>query len=505
MEKLDRRLVLSRAGELDPGGLLTRSLQERALQFGEGGFLRGFADWMIHRMNRQGVFLGRVVVVQPIETGTAAELNAQDGLYTLLRRGLEGGRVREDREVVSSISRAIDPYRDFAAFLACAGQRELRIIISNTTEAGIAYREGEGYDEAPPASFPGKLTRFLHERFLCFSGDRDSGFLILPCELIDRNGDNLRKIVLALAEEWRLGEDFSRWLREANIFYNTLVDGIMTGYPREEIDGLQREAGYRDDLYDTGELFRLWVIEGPERIKREFPLHEAGMEVVWTSDMGPYRTRKVRILNGAHTMTVLGAYLAGKDTVKECMDDPLIAGYMKSTIAREIIPVLTLPEEELRLFADEVLQRFANPFIRHYLLSIALNSAAKYKARVLPTIIDYFHRFGSPPEGLSWSLAAFIAFYRGTEIRDGALVGRRGGEEYLIKDDGDVLEFFRDLWSSPAGADPARAAREVLGSRRLWDRDLNELPGFTEAVARRLKAILVRGAGESLAEVFPGE
>ncbi len=501
MEKLTRKLAASRA--LDPDGVLSLPLPEKVLQFGEGGFLRGFADWMIHRMNRRGVFRGRVVVVQPIEQGNAAALNAQDGLYTLLRRGLEQGRIVADREVVSSISRAINPYEDFAGFLACAGIPDLRIIISNTTEAGIAYRGGERYEDVPQASFPGKLTRFLHERFLRFSGSREKGFLILPCELIDRNGDNLKRIVLSLAEEWKLGAGFSAWLREANVFCNTLVDGIMTGYPKDEIDALQREAGYEDALYDTGELFRLWVVEGPEQVKEEFPLHEAGMDVVWTGDMTPYRTRKVRILNGAHTMTVLGAYLAGKNTVGECMDDPLIAGYMKRTIDTEIIPVLTLPESELRIFADEVLQRFANPFIRHYLLSIALNSAAKYKARVLPTITDYCAKFGTAPDGLSWSMAALIAFYRGTEIRDGALAGRRGGEEYLVKDDPDVLEFFRNLWAGPEARDPAAAARRVLASRRLWDADLNGLPGFAGKVSAGLAAILSDGAAASMARVFP--
>ena len=499
MDKLNMAFAASHAEDLDPDNVLSRPFPEKVLQFGEGGFLRGFADWMIHRMNRKGVFGGRVVVVQPIETGTAAELNRQDGLYTLLRRGLQDGRVVEDREVVSSISRAVDPYRGFEAFLACARIPELRFIVSNTTEAGIAYRGGEKFSDAPPASFPGKLTRFLFERFQWCGGDPAKGFLILPCELIDRNGDNLAKIVGSLADEWKLGSRFASWLRDANIFYNTLVDGIMTGYPKDEIDELRKQAGYDDALYDTGELFRLWVIEGPGRIREEFPLHKADMEVVWTNDMTPYRTRKVRILNGAHTMTVLGAYLAGKNTVRECMEDPIVAGYMKKTISDEIIPVLTLPKDELRGFADEVLERFANPFIRHYLLSIALNSAAKYKARVLPTIVEYCAKFGRPPEALAWSMAALIAFYRGTGLRDGALVGRRGEEEYLIKDDLDVLEFFHALWTGPEADDPAAAVRRVLENRRLWDADLTDLPGFAERVTASFAAILEAGPLASMA------
>lgn len=499
MQKLDKAHILGRSAAFDPDGIADRPFPEKVLQFGEGGFLRGFADWMIHRMNRRRVFEGRVVVVQPIEQGMTDELNRQDGLYTLLRRGLRGGGVVEDREVVSSISRGINPYTDFAGFLDCARIPDLRFIISNTTEAGIAYRPGERPDDEPPASFPGKVARFLYERFRRFGGNPAKGFIFLPCELIDRNGDTLKRIVLRLAEEWHPGSGFAEWITGANTFCNTLVDEIMTGYPREEIAGLSEQAGYEDALYDTGELFRLWVIEGPEWVRNEFPLHEADMDVVWTSDMTPYRTRKVRILNGAHTMTVLGAYLAGRETVMECMEDPVISAYMKKGIGEEIIPVLTLPEEELRIFAGEVLERFANPFIRHYLLSIALNSAAKYKARVLPTIREYCAEFGRPPEVLSWSMAALIAFYRGTEMREGALVGRRGEAEYLVRDDADVLEFFRGLWAGPDGKIPAAAVRRVLGNPRLWDDDLNLLPGFAEKVTDHFTAILGEGVLPSMA------
>ncbi|MDR2588195.1 MAG: tagaturonate reductase, partial [Spirochaetales bacterium] len=408
----------------------------------------------------------------------------------------------------SSISRALNPYTDFQAFLDCAGLPELRIIISNTTEAGIAYRGGEKPEDSPPASFPGKMTRFLYERFSRFSGDTAKGLIMLPCELIDRNGDNLKRIVFDLAEEWKLGSSFLQWLSEANIFCNTLVDSIMTGFPKDEIARLWAEAGYEDTLYDTGELFRLWVIEGPENVQDEFPLHRAGMNVVWTRDMTPYRTRKVRILNGAHTMTVMGAYLGGKNTVGECMADPLIAGWMRKTLREEIIPVLSLPKKELEDFASEVLQRFANPYIQHYLLSIALNSAAKFKARVLPTIKEYCALRRSPPPGLSWALAAFIAFYQGREMQGGALTGHRSpappqsGEDYPIKDDADVLEFFRALWNSPEGTSPPAAVRAVLTNPRLWDEDLTALPGFEESVQRAYAAILEKGSLAALADTM---
>jgi len=499
MEKLTKSLVLSRLDSLDPTGLVTRPLPEKVLQFGEGGFLRGFVDWMIHRMNSVGVFNGRAIVVQPIPQGFVKALAEQDYLYTLLRRGLRNGSPVTESELISSIARGIDPYADFAAFLDCAGNPDLRIIVSNTTEAGIAYRGGENRDDAPPHSFPGKITRFLYERFVRFSGDLSKGFILLPCELIDRNGDTLKKIVLRLAEEWKLGEDFISWLREANVFCNTLVDGIMTGYPKEEIAALSEKAGYEDALYDTGELFRLWVIEAGPAVREEFPLHKMqgtgkDMQIIWTDDMTPYRTRKVRILNGAHTMTVMGAYLAGKNTVGECMEDPDISAWMKNTIDREIIPVLDLPREELEKYAAEVLERFANPYIRHYLLSIALNSAAKFKARVLPTIQEYCAAFGKAPAALAWAMAAFIAFYTGTETRDGALVGRRGDEEYLVQDDADVLEFFRLLCASPDGQSPGAIVRRVLQNLRLWDADLSLLPGFEKAVAAALADIWEKGA-----------
>jgi tagaturonate reductase len=494
MVKLSKSLARSRSQALDPRGILDKAMPEKVLQFGEGGFLRGFVDWMIHRMNGAGVFNGRVVVAQPIAQGLVGELARQDCLYTLLRRGLRGGKPFTESEVISSISRALNPYEDFAGFLDCAGNPDLRFIVSNTTEAGIAYRGGESFSDAPPASFPAKVTRFLFERWKRFGGDTSKGFIFLPCELIDRNGDNLKKIVFDLAREWKLGDEFALWLDEANIFCNTLVDSIMTGYPKDEIAALREEAGYEDALYDTGELFRLWVIEGPESVREEFPLHRAlgagrDMEIVWTADMTPYRTRKVRILNGTHTMTVMGAYLAGKNTVGECMEAPDISAWMKNTIQTEIIPVLDLPKDELEKFADEVLQRFANPYIQHYLLSIALNSAAKFKARVLPTIKEYCAAFGKPPKALAWAMAAFIAFYRGTAMREGALVGHRASEEYLIKDDADELEFFRELWAGPDAEDAGGLVRRVLQNPRLWDDELNALPGFTEAVTRSYTAI----------------
>ncbi|MCX7788121.1 MAG: tagaturonate reductase, partial [Spirochaetes bacterium] len=414
LSPLSKSLVRSRQVSLDPYQLVDKDLPVRVLQFGEGGFLRGFADWMIHRMNAQGVFNGRVIIVQPIPSGTVDILNKQEGLYTLIRRGIELGKQVEEIELITSVSHGINPYTDFQSFLDCASLPELRIIISNTTEAGIVLDKDDRIEANPPRSFPGKLTRFLWERYRRMRGDRDKGFIILPCELIDRNGDSLQKIVRTLAEGWTKDQDFIEWIGQANSFCNTLVDGIMTGYPKDEIESLQEKLGYRDDLLDTGELYRLWVIEGPDTLREEFPLDRVGINVVWTKDMTPYRTRKVRILNGIHTMTAPIALASGIETVREAILDPVFSCFVRKTLYEEIIPVLPLPQAELETYAESVLERFSNPFIRHQWASIALNSCAKFRARVLPTIQEYQEKFDQPPKGLSFSFAALLFYYRGT-------------------------------------------------------------------------------------------
>ena len=499
LPRLDRGLVGS--GHAFPAELhvdpahLTRDLPERVLQFGEGNFLRGFVDWMVDRLNREGLFGGRVVVVQPIRNGLVHLLEEQDGLYTLLLRGLQGGKVVEEKEIIGSISRGIDPYTDYDAYLACARQPELRFVVSNTTEAGIACDPSDRPDARPPASFPGKLTAFLHERWRHFGGDEGKGLVMIPCELIERNGDNLRRCVLETARSWELDPAFSTWVERANVFANTLVDRIVTGYPGDEAAAITESLGYEDRLLDTGEVFHAWVIEAPPGVAEELPLTRAGLNVTWTDDVNPYRDRKVRILNGAHTMTVLAAYLAGHDTVKECMDDPVVSGYLRAGLHDEIIPTLDLPRADLESFASAVLERFANPFVRHELLSIALNSTSKYRARVLPSLREYRSRKGELPPRLTFALAALIAFYRGTEIRDGALVGHRGAEEYLVRDDAPVLELFRRVWTRHEQDRDVRALVEtVLGESSVWGEDLRAMPGLTEAVAAYLAGILERGA-----------
>jgi tagaturonate reductase len=484
----------------------TPALPEKVLQFGEGNFLRAFVDWMFSRLNRRGSFGGRVVAVQPIAAGMARQINAQDGLYTLLLRGLQDGRIVEQREIVSAVSRCVDPYADFDAYIACAANPDLRYVVSNTTEAGIKTDPADAVDARPCPSFPGKLTQLLHARFRHFDGAADRGLVMLPCELIERNGDALARAVAETARKWNLGDAFGKWVADACLFTNTLVDRIVTGYPKDEVAELAAQLGYDDDLLVTGEIFHSWVIESRRPLEAELPFVAAGLDVTWTADMTPYRERKVRILNGAHTMTVLAAYLAGKETVRECMDDPLIRSYMQHGIEEEILPTLTLPRADLEAFAHSVTERFSNPFIKHYLLSISLNSVSKYKARILGTVLDYRRTQGRLPPRLTFALAALIAFYRGSEIRDGALIGRRDGADYRVQDDAAVLEAFRDAWRD-AGDRPSREAcltlvRRLLARADFWGQDLTAaLPGFDAAVAQHLADICTDGIRAALERV----
>ncbi len=472
---------------------------ERIVQFGEGNFLRSFVDWMIDAMNAHGLFGGRVVVVQPIERGTVDVLNEQDGLYTLILRGLQGGQVVEQRRVITAISRGIDPYRDWNGFLAVAEQPDVRFAVSNTTEAGIAYVDEPRPTHDCPASFPAKVTAFLHRRFDRFRGDPAKGIVFLPCELIDRNGEQLRSCVLRHAAAWGLGPEFTGWVSEHNRFLNTLVDRIVPGYPHEEASALAEQLGYEDRLLAAAEIFHIWVIEGDAEIAREFPLTQAGLNVVWTSDLQPFRTRKVRILNGAHTMMALAAFLAGLDTVRECVEDVVLGAYVRRGVFDEILPLLPLPAQETRAFAEDVMERLANPFIKHNLISIALNSVSKYRVRVLPSLLDYRAAYRRIPPALTFSLAALLAFYRGREIRDGALLGTRANSLYAVKDDAPVLEAFANQWRAFAAHNDAIAlCRTILARTDFWGEDLAALPDLLEAVSVQLSRILQLGVREAI-------
>lgn len=473
---------------------------EKVLQFGEGNFLRAFVDWMIDKANRSGIYQGSIVLCQPIAQGLKDMINAQDGIYTLAMRGSENGQPVEKIEVLTSVSRCISPYEDYDALMELARSTDLEVVVSNTTEAGIAYHEGDRLTDRPPVSFPAKVTAFLYERFRAFEGDPERGLLFLPVELIDNNGGELKRIVLQYAEEWELGEAFIHWVNTANEFTSTLVDRIVTGYPRDEVSLFQEKLGYQDNLIDTSELFNLWVIEGSQKWADRLPVHKTDANVIWTDDVKPYKKRKVRILNGAHTSTVLAAYLSGYDIVMDFMKDDIIRTFMNHVIYQEVIPTLDLPEEELQSFAAAVNDRFANPYIKHKLLDIALNSCSKFNARCLPSLLGYAEKTGSLPKCLTFSLAAFIKFYQG-EWKDGAYVGtRRDGTEYPLRDDEAVLKFFADAW---AGNDPDRAAEAVLSNRTFWSGlDLTETAGLKDAVAGYLKDMETKEIRDLMAELI---
>ena len=411
--------------------------QVRVIQFGEGGFLRGFVDWMLQKMNEQGIFDGSVAVVQPIEKGLCDLLTSQNCLYTHIIRGAEG----MEKTVVDVISHCVKPYEDFEAYLALAENPDARFIVSNTTESGITFRAEDKITDAPFVSFPAKLTLVLKRRFELGLG----GFILLPCELIDRNGDNLKKTVLQYAELWNLGAEFTAWIEKENIFCNTLVDRINTGYPKDEV----LDLGYEDQMVNTSEFFHLWVIETEYDLEKELPFSKAGLNVIVTKDaLERYRTRKVRILNGAHTSMVPYALLSGLDTVKSCMDDEKMSAYLRACLFEEIIPSMDMAREELLDYAESVLVRFSNPYIKHYLAAISLNSVSKFRVRVLPSILQYREKFGKNPKNLLFSFAKLIEFYKlGTP-----------------DDAPEVMAYMKNA-----------TIREILSNVDYWGEDLSEL------------------------------
>ncbi len=415
--------------------------KETVIQFGEGGFLRGFVDYFFQKLKEKGMFDGSVVIVQPIEKGMCEMLSQQNCEYNLFLRGIDDGKVVDEHTHIDVISRCVNPYTDNDAYLALAENPDFRFIVSNTTEAGIQVVEDNKFEDVPARSFPGKLTQLLYRRFKLGL----KGFIILSCELIDHNGEELEKCCLQYAELWNLGEDFKKWLTTENDFCSTLVDRIVTGFPREEHKALCERIGQQDNMMDTAEIFHLWVIQGEH--EDELPLKKAGFHVVWTDNVDPYKKRKVRILNGAHTSMVLAARLYGLETVGECLKDEKVSALLKKCIFEEIIPAIGDTEDN-RQFGAAVLERFSNPFIRHLLLSIALNSVSKFKARVLPTILEYKEAKGTYPQGLTFSLAALIAFYRTEEAND----------------DEEIMAFMKDA-----------SVADILAKEEYWGQDLSQL------------------------------
>ncbi|HEY9160124.1 MAG TPA: tagaturonate reductase [Desulfomonilia bacterium] len=457
------------------------TMVERIIQIGTGVFLRGFADWIIDKMNKCAGFDTGVVVCQSTSGKTAETFKKQDGLFTVRLTGIVDGKPETSHDLVSCVTRALSIPDDFDAFLALADNPDLRFIISNTTEAGISFDKTDPYEK--PLTFPGRLARLLYRRFRNLP---DNGFIIIPCELIEDNGNELKKAVLNYATLWGLKDGFDAWLGRKCIFCGTLVDRIVAGFPKEKAESIFAELGYRDELLVEGEFFHLWVIEAPEEVRTEFPAEKAGLNVIFTDDIRPYRERKVRILNGTHTAMLPVSYLMGIDTVREALENPLINRFVKETVFNEIVPAVKAPGA--KEFADEVLNRFMNPFIVHRFSSIMLNSFPKWRARLLPTVIDYHHLTGMIPERIAFSFAALLVFYRG--IRENGTIP--------LNDNPEVIETMKTLWQD--STDTGKITRNILSRKDFWGADLNDIPQFSVMVAVFMKEIVENGMAQALSD-----
>lgn len=479
MEKLNRQTAPQ-----------AKQYTEKVIQFGEGNFLRAFIDWIIWKTNQKTDFNASVVVVQPIDRGMVDMLNEQDCLYHLNLQGIDEGKPVDSIEMIDVISRGINPYRDFEDYLKLAEQPEMRFIISNTTEAGIAFDPACKFTDRPASSYPGKLVQLLYHRFEHFKGDMTKGFIIFPCELIFENGKHLKECIRQYIELWGLGEEFRNWFENACGVYCTLVDRIVPGYPRDNAAQICEKIGYQDNLLDKAEIFHLWVIEAPQSVAAEFPADKAGLHVLFVPSEAPYHERKVTLLNGPHTVLSPVGYLSGLDTVRECCEDPVVGKFVDKVMYEELMSTLNLPKEELVKFADDVKDRFVNPFVKHFVTSIMLNSFPKYKTRDLPGLKVYLERKGELPQGLVFGLAAICTYYKG---------GKRGDAEIVPNDDAKILELLKQLWAS---GDVATVASGVLASEYIWGEDLNAIPGLAGLLAADLALIQEKGMKEAVATIL---
>ena len=479
-------------------GYLLKNAPERVLQFGEGNFLRAFTDYWFDMANEKAGWNGKCVLVQPIAQGLTQRINRQEGLYTLYLRGRQNGEKVDVKRVISSVSRCLNPYekQDYDAMMDVAAGEALEYIVSNTTEAGIVYDPSCRLEDCPPASFPAKLTQVLLHRWRAGR----PGVVVLSCELIDNNGKELLRCVNQYIKQWGLEEGFARWVNGDCTFCSTLVDRIVPGRIRDAAEAarLEDENGYRDALIDVGEVFGVWNIEGPEWLAEKLPFRAAGLNCPVVPDVTPYKKRKVRILNGAHTGFVPGAYLAGYDIVRDCMQDDVILGFMNRMLHEEVIPTLPLDRQDLEAFAAAVQDRFNNPFINHELMSITLNSTSKWRARNMPSLLEYAQTAGKLPPCLAMSFAAYIAFYSSDiqALTEQGLVCRRPkGNEYTVSDDRWVLEFYY----SRRGVSDETLVHDVMTNEKMWGQDLTLVPGFEQAAAENLRRIRTEGARAAFA------
>ena len=462
----------------------------KVIQFGEGNFLRAFVDWIIWNTNQKTDFNAGVVVVQPIEKGMVDMLNSQDGLYHVNLQGIDKGEAIDSIQMIDVINGGLNPYTQNDEFMALAENPNIRFVISNTTEAGIAFDPSCKLEDKPASSYPGKLTQLLYRRYKHFNGDRSKGLIILPCELIFLNGKELKKCIYQYIDLWNLGEEFKTWFEEACGVYCTLVDRIVPGYPKDTIEQIHERIGYNDNLVVKGEIFHLWVIEAPESVAAEFPADKAGLNVLFVPSEAPYHERKVTLLNGPHTVLSPVGYLSGLDTVKECVEDPQVGAFVKKVMYEELMETLNLPKPELQAFADSVVERFVNPYVKHFVTSIMLNSFPKYKTRDLPGLKTYLERKGELPKGLVLGLAGIITYYKG---------GKRGDMEIVPNDDAAIVELLKNLWAT---GDVRKVAEGMLAAEFIWGEDLNAVPGLTDLLTADLALIQNEGMRAAVKSVI---
>ncbi|MFQ5709348.1 MAG: tagaturonate reductase [bacterium] len=501
--RLNRQLILDGAFQRREDIAVPKAnvfdLPEKVLQFGTGGFLRAFVDFYIDHANRQGIFNGRIVAVQSTGTARKVLLVEQDGLFTLCVQGLKHNEPCEEFTIVASVSRTLAANEDWNSVLACAKNPDLEFVVSNTTEVGIARDEEDVIDFNPPRSFPGKLTACLYERFKAFSGTSDRGLVIIPCELIENNGDVLEGMVLRLAQKWALGDEFIEWIKAANVFCNSLVDRIVPGTPEEDVEKYFKKLRFEDPLLTVAESFSFWAIEAEAAVKRRLTFVEANPSVLVTTDIRPYRERKVRLLNGAHTIMVPVSFLSGNNTVLESMQHPLVSAFTKGVIKNEILPGLMSEQNSTSVFAEEVLERFRNPYLQHRLIDISIQSTSKMRTRIIPSIVRYYEQFHNLPRFLCFGYACYLLFVKSVEQKDGRFYGQRGSEPYPINDDQGL--FFFQLWqqTNPNSKEAVfEFVTAVCENEPLWGVNLTNLPGFVDIVYEFLRLILREGIEQAL-------
>ena len=463
----------------------------KIIQFGTGNFLRGFIDWQINYLNKHHGLGAGISVVKSLVREGASSLNEQDGLFTTIIRGIdERGNAVENIELIECVNQEISAVAHFDEYLALAEQKSIKVIFSNTTEAGIVFDETNQLDDTPAASFPGKLTQWLYKRFQHFNGSNDYGVVIVPCELIDRNGEVLKETVMRYCELWQLEPSFISWLNEANSFCSTLVDRIVTGYPKDEADTIQEKLGYHDDFMVAAEYYNLFVIQGPQSIKSILCPDNSKLNIKVVDDITPYKKRKVAILNGAHTAMVPLAYMMGLNSVGEAMSDELIYRFVDEFITDEVIPTLGQSKDELAHYANDVIARFKNPYIHHLLLSISLNSMAKFSTRIIPQLLKFQELTGKTPKLIAHALAAQILMYK----------GKRGDEDIPLQDEQKWLTLFSESWSGYDAGDKTttEVVIDVLSASWHWQVDLSKNQQLVETVDTALKNMLSDGVGMTL-------